>query len=96
MEYLQAVKTRLAINFTEADEDLLQLIDDAKHRLTAWTGKKTFNPSGTTVEDGLANGLIPEYVRYARSGAADMFRKNHLDIILNLQLEVVKNANPTE
>lgn len=96
MEYLQSVKNRLAINFSEADEDLLLLIKEAKYRLAAWTGKKTFSPDGTTTEDGLANGLIPEYVRYARSGAADMFRKNHLDIILNLQLEVVKNANPTE
>lgn len=96
MEYLQAVKSRLAINFSEADEDLLRLIDEAKHRLTAWTGKKSYNVDGTTTEDGLANGLIPEYVRYARSGAADMFRRNYLDVLLNLQLEVVKNANPTE
>ena len=96
MDYLQIVRERLSINFDESDEELMSMIDDAKHRITAWTGKKTFDPFGITTADGLANGMIPEYVRYARSGAADMFRRNYMDLILNLQLEVVKSANPTE
>ena len=95
-DYLQPVKERLTISFDHADSDLLRLIDEAMARITSWTSKKTYNINGLTVEDGLANSLIIEYVRYARSGAADMFRRNYLDLILNLQLEVAKNAAPTE
>lgn len=95
-DYLQPVKERLAISFDHADSDLLRLIDEAMARITSWTSKKTYNINGLTVEDSLANSLIIEYVRYARSGAADMFRRNYLDLILNLQLEVAKNAAPTE
>ena len=94
-DYLQPVKDRLAINFHHADDDLVRLIGEAMGRITSWTGKKTYNVNGETVEDSLANSLLIEYVRYARSGAADIFRKNYLDLILNLQLEVAKNANPT-
>lgn len=94
--YLQAVKDRLAISFDHADSDLLRMIAEGMSRITAWTSKKAFDIEGTTVEDGLANSLVIEYVRYARSGASDMFRRNYLDLILNLQLEVAKNAAPTE
>ena len=95
-DYLQPVKERLTISSDHADSDLLRLIDEAMARITSWTSKKTYNINGLTVEDSLANSLIIEYVRYARSGAADMFRRNYLDLILNLQLEVAKNAAPTE
>lgn len=95
-DYLQPVKERLTISFDHADSDLLRLIGEAMARITSWTSKKEYSISGQTVEDGLANSLIIEYVRYARSGAADMFRRNYLDLIINLQLEVAKNAAPTE
>lgn len=93
---LDYVKRRLAITFSEADEDILDYIKEAENLLTAWTGKREFNLPATNVEDSVANTLIAEYARYARSGAADTFRKNYLDMIINLQLEVARNAAPTE
>ena len=79
-ELLQSVKLHLRVTHDHLDEELTELVDEAKYTID-----KTCGPSDY-LNDFLAKSLVKTYCRYAWSGAPEMFEANNRSSLLKLQL----------
>lgn len=81
---LSAVRNYLDITWTDADLDskLVRLIEDGQDYVD-----KTSGETQDYSVKGQARSLLFDYVRYARSGASEMFWKNYQHELIALRLE---------
>lgn len=79
---LNAVKSHLKITWTDEDEDIKDLIEEAKQYLSEKVGTEI-----DFSEDLSAKGLLKDYCRYVRNYSKEYFEQNFLDNIVFLQLK---------
>lgn len=79
---LKEVKSYLSITWNEEDEDIRNLITEAKQHLSEKIGAE-INYS----EDLTARRLLKEYCRYVRNYSKEYFEQNFIDNIVFLQLK---------
>lgn len=79
---LKEVKSHLRITWNDEDEDIIELINEAKQHLSEKTGAEI-----GYLNDLTARRLLKEYCRYVRNYSKEYFEQNFLDDILSLQLK---------
>mgnify|MGYP002082903014 CR=1 FL=1 len=83
---LEKVKKYLHVTWNDEDDDLKELIEEAKQYLNEKTG--------TAIEyekDLVALGLLKDYCRYTRNYSKEYFEQNFLNEIQNLQFKYAIN-----
>lgn len=78
-DLLKSVKAHLRITWDSQDEEIKEMIDEAKGYIVATCGETDFNI-------GIGFTLLKNYCRYYWFGNASMFEMNYRSLILKLQI----------
>lgn len=91
-EFLEKVKKYLPITWNEEDENINNLIEEAKQYLSKKAGTEIdFN------KDLVALGLLKDYCRYTRNFSGEYFEQNFIEKVLDMQIKyAIENGDLNE